>query len=283
MYSIPHSTLGEYPPNNSSNQLVPTGLPPRPTAASVAMMGQTHVPFTGRYEAEPPPSDFSAANEGVFHARRRYTSPHPYGNSSHTSIHRPASLRHSVRNREGPSTSARLRSTRESYPWVHTSGPEMPHPAASTSATPAQQDFRTLPDPQTPLADNRDESTEPETSIGAGAGAAAAATLHDTTATTTNATATPVYENASGTPPSLAPLRTLEDMHEYFPHQNPLHERMRVRILEVINSTWRRMNEKEPDPQALLQFTTKVEEKGLEKYRCLIWAEGTECGKKIPR
>lgn len=124
-----------------------------------------------------------------------------------------------------------------------------------------QQDFRTLPDhhhPQTPLTDSNDETIEP---------------------------GTPAESNNNeviGTP-SLAPLRTLEEIHEYFPQQTAQHESLRAQFLEVMNSSWRRMNEKEPDPQALLQFTTKVEERGLEKYGCLIWAEGTECGKKIPR
>lgn len=157
----------------------------------------------------------------------------------------------------------------------------MPLSVPSTSTMQTQPDFRTLAEPQTPLVvENLDDGTEHDTST-----TTTATTPREMTATASTVTATATRRGSAddtGTP-TLAPLRTLEDMWEYFPHQTRLHESMRTRILEVINSSWRRMNEKEPDPQALLQFTTKVEERGLEKYRCLLWSEGTECGKTIPR
>lgn len=81
----------------------------------------------------------------------------------------------------------------------------------------------------------------------------------------------------------LAPLCGPEDMLEHFPLSTEIHQRFRVELLKVINAVWRRANQKEPDPSLLLQFTSKIEENGFEKYRCLFWSEGSECGKNIPR
>jgi hypothetical protein len=80
-----------------------------------------------------------------------------------------------------------------------------------------------------------------------------------------------------------APPSSLEEMREYFPLNTPLHEALRLKLLDVMNSSWRRSNEKEPDPQILLQFTAKIEDNGFDKYRCLFFSDGIECNKNIPR
>ena len=81
----------------------------------------------------------------------------------------------------------------------------------------------------------------------------------------------------------LAPVCGPEDMLEYFPLSTEMHQRFRAELLKVMNAMWRRANQKEPDPSLLLQFTSKIEENGFEKYKCLFWSEGIECGKNIPR
>ncbi|PVG03442.1 hypothetical protein CPB86DRAFT_367700 [Serendipita vermifera] len=78
-------------------------------------------------------------------------------------------------------------------------------------------------------------------------------------------------------------MSTMEGMYEYFPLGTPAHETLRLKLLEVMNSLWRRSNKKEPDSQLLLQFASKIEENGQDKHKCLFWCEGTECAKLIPR
>lgn len=87
----------------------------------------------------------------------------------------------------------------------------------------------------------------------------------------------------SSAPAATAPPSSLEEMLEYFPLNTPLHETLRLRLFDVMNSSWRRSNEKEPDPQILLQFTERVEENGFDKFRCLFFSDGIECNKNIPR
>lgn len=216
-------------------------------------------------EAFPP--NLPALPGNALYTERSYSSQHTLGCSSHTPIHRPPSLRHSVRVREPPAINTRLHCPHESYSWVQTPGPDIPHSVASSPTKPAQQDFRTLHDSQASITDSPDESTE----SGPSSEAAVSDTANDTTPHGNN-----------GTTP-LAPLRTLDEIYEHFPNQTSRHQLMRARLLEVVNASWRRMNEKEPDPRVLLQFTSKIDENGSEKYKCLIWLEGTECGKKIPR
>lgn len=210
-----------------------------------------------------------ALHGGALYTERHYYSPHTLDGSSPAPIHRPTSLRQRVRARENATIKARPRSPRESYTWAQEPGSDLPHPVALSSTNPAQQDFRTLHESQAPLADSLDEFSDP--------GPSNEATVDNMTSDTGT-----TGHGGNGTPP-LAPLRTPDEVYEHFPHQSLQHGLMRARLLHVMNSSWRRMNEKEPDPQILLQFTSKIDEHGSEKYKCLIWMEGTECGKKIPR
>ncbi|KAG8758323.1 hypothetical protein FRC14_000274 [Serendipita sp. 396] len=81
----------------------------------------------------------------------------------------------------------------------------------------------------------------------------------------------------------LAPVSTPENMFEYFPLSSESHRIFRERLLHVMNAMWRRTNQKEPDAQLLLQFTSKIEENHSERYQCLFWTEGSECGKQLAR
>jgi hypothetical protein len=251
-------------PSINSDQNTTTELHAQPAPPSVAM-GPGHTGLPEPYPVGAFPPNLPAPPGSLLYTGRPYSSQHTLG--SHTPIHRPISLRQSVRVREPLASNARLHCPRESYSWIQNSGPDIPHPVASSPTKPAQHDFRTLHDSQAPITDSLDESTD----SGPSSEAAVSEMANDTTTHGNN-----------GTPP-LAPLRTLDEIYEHFPNQTSRHELMRARFLEVMNASWRRMNEKEPDPQALLQFTSKIDENGSEKYKCLIWLEGTECGKKIPR
>jgi hypothetical protein len=248
-----------------SNQNTSAELHAQPAQPNVAM-GPVYTPLPEPCPVEAFPLDLPSPPGNTLYRERPYSSQHTLGNTSHTPIYRPPSLRQSVRVREPPASNGRLYCPRESYSWAQNPGPDLPHPVASSPTNPAQQDFRTLHGSQASINDSLDESTE--------SGPSNEAVVSDMTSDTTHGN--------NGTPP-LAPLRTLDEIYEHFPHQNSRHKLMRARLLEVMNASWRRMNEKEPDPQALLQFTSKIDENGSEKYKCLIWLEGTECGKKIPR
>jgi len=230
-------------------------------------MGFIPPTFPERYAAEPSPHDPPVPLGGIVHAKNEHAPPPIRGRSSHAALQRPGSLRAAIRVREAPGVHARLRSGRGMYRSVHREGPEMPHSVAPMSTNAEQPDFRTLQDSQVLLTDSREESVEPSSSNVSALGEPSPdSTDHGNVAT-----------------PSLAPLRVLQDMYEYFPQQNARHTSMRAHLLAVINASWRRMNEKEPNPQLLLQFTEIIQEDGSDKYKCLIWMEGSECAKKNPR
>jgi hypothetical protein len=181
------------------------------------------------------------------------------GSLSHTVVNCPASMRFTIRHRTGSSRSRPPFLSSGSYAWDHAAGTKVPHSVASTSTTtPLQHDLLVeASSPMSPAGNSDSTLRGPQDD--------------------------PSTSHAPEPPVRLAAMSTMEGMYEYFPLNTPNHETLRVKLIEVMNSLWRRSNKKEPDSQLLLQFASKIEENGLEKHKCLFWSEGTECGKLIPR
>lgn len=192
------------------------------------------------------------------------SSPLPFDRSSlHAPIAHSGSLRHIFHHRSSSSTTTPSSSHGESHAWDQTTGSSIPHSVTATSATPSRRDFPIGADPHPSLMTWKKDPTELISS--------------DETQYTSQ------HNVRHNTPAGLAPPCSLQDMREYFPLDTPLHNGLRIKLLEVMNSGWRRANEKEPDPQVLLQFTAKIEDNGFDKFRCLFFADGMECNKNIPR
>lgn len=239
----PTSTMSTYSAGNSLPQSVP---------------GTPFSEDTSTHSSSRPPS--AASFHPVNHPGY-YRPTGSIGNSAYDLIHRPTPHRLLIRQRERTSL-ATSPFSRGSSQWNRGAGAPLPHLAASSSRDPHSRDY------PSPRYSQTSQHSQPHENTGEHAQAQGMAP-----------------NRVSGAPTPVVPFHaiTLDSLRSSFPLENHEHHGLRLKLLDVMNAPWRLANEQEPESQYLLQFTSRIEENGSEKYRCLFWSEGSECGKHIPR